>query len=112
MDSTVIGSEQGVRKRGRPKMYVTDEQIAEQRRKRLEKQKEYDRKRRHPNAKVVESEDDNSSEDEHVTCWNESDSSDDGDVTFTGDMEYDDYYYYVNKIVLIPVNVSAYNDEL
>jgi len=38
--------------------------------------------------------------------------SDDSDVSFTGDMEYDDYYYYVNKIVLIPVNVSAYNDEL
>ena len=56
MDSTVVSGEQ--RKRGRPKVYVTDEQIAEQREKRLKYWKEYNMKRRHPNVKVVESEDD------------------------------------------------------
>jgi len=39
MDSTVVGSEQVKRKRGRLKMYVTDEQIAEQQRKRAEYRK-------------------------------------------------------------------------
>ena len=37
-----------VRKRGRPKVYVTEEQIAERRKRRLEQQREYARKRRHP----------------------------------------------------------------
>ena len=37
-----------VRKRGRPKVYVTEEQIAERRKKRLEYLKEYNNKRRHP----------------------------------------------------------------
>jgi len=41
MDSTVVGGEQGVKKRGRPKVYVTDEQIAEQREKRLKHMREY-----------------------------------------------------------------------
>jgi len=38
--------------------------------------------------------------------------SEDSDVTFTGDMEYDDYICYRLKIELVTVNVSAYNDEL
>jgi len=112
MDSTVVGGEQGVKKRGRPKMYVTDEQIAEQREKRLKYMREYNMKRRHPNDIIVKSDDDCSDDDKHVTCMNESDSSDDGNVTFTGDVEYDDYYYYVNKVKLVTVNVSAYNDDL
>ena len=37
-----------VRKRGRPKVYVTEEQIAEQRKRRLEYRREYNKKRRHP----------------------------------------------------------------
>ena len=112
MNSTVVDSKQGVKKRGRPKVYVTDEQIAEQRRKRLEKQREYDRRRRHPNDIIVKSDDDYSDDDKHVTYWNESDSSEDSDVTFTGDIEYDDYIYYRLKIDIVTVNVSAYNDEL
>jgi len=59
-----------------------------------ERKREYDRERRKKSREFSDDE-----------------TSDDSDVTFTGDMEYDDYYY-VNKIVLIPVNVSAYNDEL
>jgi len=104
MDSTVVGSEQG--KRGRPKMYVTDEQIAEQREKRLkhmreyskehrERKREYDRERRKKSRELSDDE-----------------TSEDSDVTFTGDMEYDDYICYRLKIDIVTVNVSAYNNDL
>ena len=104
MDSTVVGGEQ--RKRGRPKMYVTDEQIAEQREKRLkywkeynlkhrERKREYDRERRKKSRELSDDE-----------------TSEDSDVTPTGDIEYDDYIYYRLKIDIVTVNVSAYNDEL
>ena len=106
MDSTVIGSEQGVRKRGRPKVYVTDEQIAEQREKRLKNMREYSKehrerlneyaRKRYKKSRVL-------SDDE---------TSEDSDVTPTGDMEYDDYICYRLGIDIVTVNVSAYNDEL
>jgi len=106
MDSTVIGSEQGVRKRGRPKVYVTDEQIAEQREKRLKRMKEYNKEhserlkeyRRERYKKSRELSDDETSED--------------SDVTFTGDMEYDEHIYCRLGIDIVTVNVSAYNDDL
>jgi len=104
MDSTVVGGEQ--RKRGRPKMYVTDEQIAEQREKRLkywkeynlkhrERKREYDRERRKKSRELSDDE-----------------TSEDSDVMLTGDMEYDEHIYCRLGIELVTVNVSAYNDEL
>jgi len=106
MDSTVVGSEQGVKKRGRPKVYVTDEQIAEQQRKRAEYRKEYnlkhrERKREYDRERYKKSRE-----------LSDDETSEDSDVTFTGDIEYDDYIYYRLKIDIVTVNVSAYNDDL
>ena len=101
---TVI--DQQNKKRGRPKVYVTDEQIAEQREKRLKYMKEYNKEhserlkeyRRERYKKSRELSDD--------------ETSDDSDVTFTGDMEYDEHIYCRLGIDIVTVNVSAYNDEL
>jgi len=91
-------------------MYVTDEQIVEQREKRLKYMREYnkvyylkhrERKREYERERYKKSKE-----------LSDDETSDDSDVTFTGDMEYDDYYYNVNKIDIVTVNVSAYNDEL
>jgi len=81
MDSTVVGGEQGVRRRGRPKVYVTDEQIAEQQRKRAEYRKEYnlkhrERKREYDRERYKKSRE-----------LSDDDTSEDSDVTPTGDME-------------------------
>ena len=104
MDSSVVGGEQ--RKRGRPKVYVTDEQMAEQRRKRAEYRKEYNSKHRERKREYDRERRNKSKE------LSDDETSDDSDVTFTGDMEYDDYICYRLKIDIVTVNVSAYNDEL
>jgi len=101
---TVI--DQQNKKRGRPKMYVTDEQIAEQREKRLKNMKEYNKEhserlkeyRRERYKKSRELSDDETSED--------------SDVMLTGDMEYDEHIYCRLGIDIVTVNVSAYNDDL
>ena len=104
MDSTVVGGEQ--RKRGRPKVYVTDEQIAEQREKRLKNMREYnkehsERKRDYDRERYKKSRE-----------LSDDETSEDSDVMLTGDVEYDDYICYRLKIDILTVNVSAYNDEL
>ena len=81
-------------------MYVTDEQIAEQREKRLKNMREYNKEH---SERLKEYRRERYKKSREL--------SDDSDVTFTGDMEYDDYYY-VNKLDIDKVNVSAYNDEL
>jgi len=110
MDSTVVGGEQGVRRRGRPKVYVTDEQIAEQREKRLKRMREYskeynlkhrERKREYERERYKKSRE-----------LSDDETSEDSDVTFTGDMEYDEHIYYRLGIDIVTVNVSAYNDDL
>ena len=117
MDSTVVGSEQGVKKRGRPKVYVTDEQIAEQRRKRAEYRKEYNLKHRERLNEYKRERYKKNREYERERYkksreLSDDETSEDSDVTFTGDIEYDDYIYYRLGIDIVTVNVSAYNDEL
>ena len=87
-------------------MYVTNEQIAEQSEKRLKHMREYSKEH---SERLKEYRRERYKKSRELS---DVETSDDSDVTFTGDMEYDDYYYYVNKIDIVTVNVSAYNDDL
>jgi len=121
MNSTVVGSEQGVKKRGRPKVYVTDEQIAEQREKKLKNMREYskeynlkhrERKREYERERYKKSREYERERYKKSRELSDDETSEDSDVTFTGDMEYDEHIYCRLGIDIVTVNVSAYNDDL